>query len=167
MINKILKLLALAYFFAGIIFFAGCSDEGYHEPIDEPEETIVDNPTDDDDNDDPDEGDDDDKPDDPDKPSTPNFSTTQTVTFYMNYNVTNATSITFDAYPVYPLDANNNLLSGLYSVAGGIYDPNKSSFTRVIPLYVKELYVYSLNPKVPLLSHAKIIDGVASFKAVK
>lgn len=101
-----------------------------------------------------------------DKPSTLDYSTSKTLTLALNYQVSPGYVSTFDVYTEYPLDADGVLKQDLQPIAGGINIAGVSDIKRVIPAYVKELYVYSEDLFIPRLLHATVDDaaGVASFE---
>lgn len=140
MVNNTVKLCLMLCLSASIYLFTGCQDKDYYDPTD---------PTDVGSN-----------------PSNLDFSTTQSVKLNLNYAVPKGHASEFDVYSENPLDANGALRLDLKPLAGGIHVVGVSELTRVIPSYVTDLYVYSSNVFVSLLSYAKIVNGVASFEAV-
>lgn len=98
--------------------------------------------------------------------STLDFSTSQTVKLVFNYDIADGFVSTFSLYTDYPMASNGSLRADLESVAAGIYVKGYSDITRIIPSYVTDLYLYSNTLFVPMLSHAKIENGVASFKMI-
>ena len=143
MVNNAVKLCMLLCFSASILVFSGCSDKDYYNPSGPTDPTDVGS-----------------------NPSNLDFSTTQSVKLNLNYVVSNGHASEFDVYSENPLDASGVLRANLKPIASGINVVGVSELTRVIPSYVKELYVYSPDAFVPLLSYAKIINGVASFVAM-
>ena len=145
MVNNAVKLCALLFFSASIFMFSGCSDKDYYNPTDpDPNEPIEVGSN----------------------PSNLDFSTTQSVKLNLNYDAPKGHASEFDVYADNPFDANGTLRTDLKPIAGGINVVGVSELTRVIPSYVKKLYVYSSDPFVPILSYAEIANGVASFEAM-
>jgi len=142
MVKRLLRLLMLAFVCAGISVFTGCTDKDYYDPENDPDYVGK-------------------------EPSNLDFSTTQRVKFNFNYDAPKGFVSVFDVYTENPLDENGVLRSDVSPIAGGINAAGVSQITRTIPAYVNELYVYSPNLFVPLLSKAKIENGMASFEQVE
>ena len=97
-------------------------------------------------------------------PSELDFSTTQNVQLCFNYTAMDGFTSVYDVYTEYPLDEHGSLRKDLTPIAGGIHVAGQSDPNRVIPSYVNELYVYSPSLFVPLVSYAKVANGVADFE---
>ncbi|GEM_PF-2147659 len=97
--------------------------------------------------------------------STLDFSTSQKVKLELNYDAVEGFVSTFDLYDDDPFKG-GSFREDLKPIAAGINVMGYSQLSRVIPSYVTDLYVYSENLFVPLLSHAKIVNGVASFEPI-
>ena len=97
-------------------------------------------------------------------PSELDFSTTQNVQLHFNYTAMDGFTSVYDVYTEYPLDEQGSLRKDLTPIAGGIHVTGQADPNRVIPSYVNELYVYSPSLFVPLVSYAKVANGVADFE---
>ncbi len=97
-------------------------------------------------------------------PSTLDFSTSQTVKLVLNFDAPNGFKSTFKVYTQNPFE-NGVFQDQLEPIAAGI-DISGTTHSRTIPSYIEELYLYSPNLFVPILSYAKIQNGVASFEDI-
>ena len=139
MIKNVFRLCMLTCVSACI--FMGCEDKDYYDPEKDPNYVG-------------------------DKPSTLDFSTSQTVKLLFNYDIANGFVSTFSLYTDYPMTSDGSLRTDMEPIAAGIYVAGYSDITRTIPSYVTDLYLYSSTLFVPMLSHAKIENGVASFEDI-
>lgn len=136
--KNVLSLLALICVAVCSFTIAGCADKDLYDPDKNPNGV--------------------DK-----NPSTLDFATSKTVKLQLNYDVANGFKSTFDLYTDSPLANDGSLRSDLKPIARGINITGQSQLTRIIPTYVTDLYLYSGSMFVPLLSHAKVENGTASF----
>ncbi len=97
------------------------------------------------------------------EPSLLDFATSRCVQLQPNYEVQEGIVVTFELYSENPLATDGSLREDLSPVGRGIYVTGISEISRYLPTYVTELYLYSPNLFVPLLSFAKVTDGIASF----
>ena len=129
-----------------ILFFIGCSDKDYYEPKPEPPTEVGDDP------------------------STLDFSTTQKVTFAFNFDIPEGVASAFQVYSENPFAKNTkggwDMRSDVSPIASGIHVTGATEIVRTLPAYVTDLYVYSPSLSVPTLVHAKINNGIATFKEV-
>lgn len=140
MYKKLLFLFSIACSIALLSLFTGCSDKDYYD-------NGKSDPTE------------------KDEHSKLTFSTTKSIEFFLNYQVATGYVSTFDVYSEYPLDNDGVLKNDLKPITGGIHIAGVSKIKRVIPTYVKDLYLYSTDLFIPQLIHAKVNDdkGEASF----
>lgn len=101
-----------------------------------------------------------------DEASTLDFATSRSVKLDLNYQVGNGFASKFSLYAEYPLASDGSLRADLTPVASGIHVEGISKLSRTLPSYIKEVYAYSPNLFVPMLSFAKIENGVAAFEAL-
>ncbi|MDL2213538.1 LruC domain-containing protein [Bacteroides sp. OttesenSCG-928-N06] len=141
MTKKLLRLCMLACLSAGMLVSVGCKDKDYYNP-NEGDTTGVGK-----------------------EASTLDFSTSQTVKLKLNFDVKPGFVSVYDIYTKNPFD-NGVLRTDIQPIAGGIDVAGTSEHTRVIPSHITELYLYSPSLFVPLLSYAKIENGVASFQDI-
>lgn len=139
MIRNVFRLCMLTCVLACV--FTGCDDKDYYDPEKDPD--YVDNSA-----------------------STLDFSTSQTVKLDFNYDAPKGFVSTFDLYVKNPLNDDNTLRVDAEVIASGIHVAGYSQLTREIPAYVTELFLHSKSLFVPLLSYAKIENGIASFEIV-
>lgn len=139
MTKTVLKKLLPACMLASVALLAGCSDKDMFDPEKNPDYVGA-------------------------KAQELDFSTSQTVTMQLNYDVPNGFASPFDLYAEYPLADDGTLRSDIEPLAAGINVQGHSQLSRVIPAYVDKLYLYSGRMFVPLLSYAKIENGMASFQ---
>lgn len=124
---------------AAIFILAGCMDKDYYEA-----------------------------PENGNEPSQLSFSTTRDVQLKFNYTSGAGLISKFEVYAENPFkkDASGNWSKQeeITPIAAGINVAGISDIFRTVPAYVKELYVYSPSLFVPILKHATIENGVASFE---
>lgn len=138
MIKNVLSRLALICVTVCSFTIAGCSDKDLYDPEKVPGYVAP-------------------------KPTDIDFSTSRNVKLNLNYDADGFIS-TVDFYAEYPLTNTGSLRTDITPVAGAINVAGITELTRTIPSYIDELFAYSPSLFVPLLSSAKITNGVASFQ---
>lgn len=136
MTNKVLISVCIAVF---AIIFQSCSDRDYYDPTKLPGYVAP-------------------------NPSGLDYSTSHNVRLDLNYDVANGVISTVDFYTEYPLTKTGSLRTDITPIARGINVAGSTELSRRIPSYVDKLYAYSPNLFVPLVSSAKITNGIASFQ---
>ena len=97
-------------------------------------------------------------------PSGLDYSTSHNVRLDLNYDVANGVISTVDFYTEYPLTNTGSLRTDITPIARGINVAGSTELSRRLPSYIDKLYAYSPNLFVPLVSSAKIANGIASFQ---